>query len=270
MSFRSFVVNLIGLLLLGACSSAGYNPTTHPYEINRDLLAEKPVRKVVLASANFSGEPTRQHLESGARRVKGKIKQYLREHDIELAPDHLFTNAWNQALRTYGNMYDPTTGRVDQQTWRAVMVSTAEALRAHEDIDAIVFADLIEHEVQHSGGMKHYARWYGVSRKPALQGPGSGVPADFNWGQPVKAASLVINIYSVELERLFSSRGGIDVLQAIDMKMSSPSFVRRRKLLDNESHVEEGIELAFHPFIPMQKYPGRPPEEEAADTAGAE
>jgi hypothetical protein len=28
-------------------------------------------------------------------------------------------------------------------------------------------------------------------------------------------------------------------------------------MLENDSHIEEGIELAFHPFIVMPNYPGQ-------------
>lgn len=264
-----FIFVLITMSLLSACASVSDNPTTFPYQINRELLAQKPIKKVVVATANFSGEPTRHHLKDGARRINALAKAYLSDNGYQLAPDYLFDNAWNQAIRTYGNMYDPTTGRVDPQTWRAVLVSTASALKQQGDIDAIVFTDVIEHDVQHSGGMQHYARWYGVTRKPALQGPGSGVPVGFDWNQSVKAASLAVNIYTIDLEGVFTSRGGLDVLQAIDLKMSNPSFVRRKKILNSDSHLEEGVELAFHPFIPMKDYPG-PSEAERAAAAAAE
>lgn len=259
---------LLGLCLaalLMACSSTAQNPTVHPYQIDLERLAAEPVKKVALATANLSGEPTRQHLQQGAGRVHGLVRQYLVRHGYEVVPDHVFDNAWNQAVRTYGNMYDPTTGRVDPQTWRVVMVTTAATLREQGDIDAIVFADVIEHDVQHSYGMQHYARWYGVTRKPALQGPGEGVPVDFDWGQQVKAASVWVTVYNRDLELLFSGRGGLDVLQAIDLKMASPAFVRRKKLLQNEGHLQEGIQLAFHPFIEMKRYPGPSLEQRRAE-----
>lgn len=261
MSSRKILLSLCIILVLGACSSTTYNPSVFPYQIDTARLNKQPVKKIVLATANLSGEPTRHHLQPGASHIRALVKQYLTRNGYEVVPDYLFDNAWNQAIRTYGNMYDPTTGRVDPQTWRAVMITTATALKEQGNIDAIVFADVIEHDVQHSYGMQHYARWYGVTRKPALQGPGEGVPIDFDWGQQIKAASLWVNIYNMDLEPLFSSRGGLDVLQAIDMKMANPAFVRRKKLLGNESHLQEGIQLAFHPFVPMKRYPGPSPEE---------
>lgn len=247
------------VLLLGACASGGggYNPTVYPFEINQQLLQQKPVKKVIIATANVSGEPTRFHLQKAAGRVDEMVKTYLEKHGYQIAPSYLFENAWNQATRTWGNMYDPTTGRVDAATWRAVMVATAQTLReTSSDIDAIVFTDLVERDAAHNIGMDHLARWDGVSRKPSMASAGAaGVPVGFNWNQSIKVASLVITIYSTNMEGLFTSHGGLDTLQAIDTK-GEATFARRKHILDNESNIREGIELAFHPFIPMKNYPG--------------
>lgn len=252
----SRIILLVATVLLAACSSNTYNPTAFPYLIDTKLLAEKPVKKLVIANVNFSGEPTRYQLRKPAGSVDAKVKAYLQEHGYQIEPSYLFENAWNQAVRTYGDLYDPTTGRVDANTWRAVMVTTANALKETTDIQAIVFTDLIEENATHNVGMDHLAQWAGVSRKPSTASAGSsGVSADFNWNQPVKVATLVVNIYSIDLKRLFSSRGGLDVLQVIDTK-STPTYVRRKHPLENDSNVEEGIEIAFHPFIKMEDYPG--------------
>lgn len=247
----------LAIVLLAACaSSGGYNPSVYPFEINRELLQQKPPKRLVIATANVSGEPTRFQLQKAAGRVDEKVKAYLEKHGYQIAPGYIFENAWNQAIRTYGNMYDPTTGRVDPATWRAVMITTAKALQETGAVDAIVFTDLVERDVAHDVGMDHLARWDGVTRKPSMVSAGAaGVPIGFNWGQSIKVASLVITIYSTNMEGLFSSHGGLDTLQAIDTK-GEATFVRRKNVLDSEGNIEEGIELAFHPFIPMKGYPG--------------
>ena len=122
-----------------------------------------------------------------------------------------------------------------------------------------MFTDLLEQEATFAG-MQHIARWHGVSRKPTLQGPGDGVSADFNWNAPVKVASLWVSVYNMDLQRVFTSIGGLDTTQAINTRSSSGAFVRRRSMLENESHIREGIELAFHPFIVMEAWPGQAPE----------
>jgi hypothetical protein len=59
------------------------------------------------------------------------------------------------------------------------------------------------------------------------------------------------------IERLFSGEGGIEVTDAVDTR-SGTDFVRRRDVLENENHIDEGIAIAFHPVIPMKNWPGNP------------
>jgi len=245
----------VAALCITACSSNPYNLTVYPYQINTAALQKHPPKKLVIATVNVSGEPTRYHLKSASARIDDKVKEYLQAHGYQIAPSYLFENAWNQAVHTYGDLYDPTTGRVDPNTWRAVMITTAKTLHDTTDIDAIVFTDVVEVDSAHDVGMDHLAQWDGVSRKPSTASAGSeGVSTDFNWSQPVKLASLVVTIYSTSLEGLFTSRGGLDTLQVIDTK-NSPVYVRRKHVLDNESNVDQGIRLAFHPFIKIDDYP---------------
>lgn len=249
---------MLALTLYG-CSASRYSDTFFPYELDQAALKEKPIETVVIASANISGEPTRYHLQQPAGRIDKMVASYLDEHGYEVAPGYLFDNAWNQAIRTHGEMYDPTTGRVDPQTWQAVMVQTMAALAEDGKVDAVVFTDVVEHDVVHNVGMEHLAQWWGVSRRPDTLSNAQGVPADFNWNRPLKGASLVITVYRADSKGLFTSRGGLDTLQVVNNKRNDGTYVRRKKLLDNERNLWEGIRLAFHPFIPMADYPATTP-----------
>jgi hypothetical protein len=247
---------LAALLALAGCSTTEYNNTAFHYEINRELLAQKPVKRIVLASSNFSGEPTRYHLQKGAARVDSRVRSYLQANGYEIVPSHLFDNAWNQAIRTYGEIYDPTTGRVDTNTWRAVMISTAKSLQEQGGIDAILFTDVIEHDAAHNIGLDHLAQWYGVSRKPGFARAGdSSVPSDFDWNRTIKVATLSVVLFNMELQPLFNSRAGLDTLQVIDSRGGEWRYVRRKKILENDRFIDEGIALAFHPLVPIKNYP---------------
>ncbi len=259
MRLTFLILVLVGAVLSTGCSSTEYNPTTYDYFISRDQLKQKPIKNVILASVNVSGEPTRSILRDSVDKVDAQVVDYLESNGYSFAPSHLFDNAWRQALLSFGNFYDPTTGKVDRVAWQQVMSATLQSLADRKDIDAVVFTDLLEHDIQHSPGMKHYARWYGVSREPATEGPTSSVPTDFNWTQIIKGATLMVTIYTTDGTPLFSSRGGIDTLHSIDSRKSQKSFVRRKKILSRSSNIQEGIELAFHPMIVMKHYPGKVP-----------
>jgi hypothetical protein len=138
------------------------------------------------------------------------------------------------------------------------MHSVRNQLREESKLDAFIFTDIIEREVSFSGGMKHLARWDGVTRKPSLQGPGSGVSGGFDWAVQASVTSLQITVYNMELQPLFMSQGGLDATDAIDTRSSVGRFVRRKNILENDNHISEGIKLALHPFIEMDNWPGDP------------
>jgi hypothetical protein len=246
------------LSLITACSITTSNgETVFPYYLNSEASVQKTIKKVVLAPISIT-KPVPSYLRGSERKTRAMVKSYLEDMGYEILPKHHFENAWQQAKRTYGDTYDPTTGKVKVKAWRGAMKMIGESIREKTDADIIIFAELYEHEIQHSYSGKHYARWYGVTRPPALKGTGSGVPLDFNWGESIRAASLTVTIYNTNLDRIFSSRGGIDILEAIDLKRATPTFVKKKKLLTSNANIEEGIQLAFHPFITMKKYPGKP------------
>ncbi|MFT3930561.1 MAG: hypothetical protein QM709_09740 [Spongiibacteraceae bacterium] len=248
---------IVAITLLAACAShTGLNSVMPTYQYNAEAIQKHPIKKVVIASANVSGEPTRYYLQNAAARVDEMVKSYLQNHGYTVAPNYVFENAWTQAIRTYGDMYDPTTGKVDPTTYRAVMFSAFKTLRETSDIDAVIFTDVVEVSVSHSVGLDHLAQWDGVSRKPKTISAGTtSITQDFNWNQTIRAATLAVTVYTNNLEGVFSSRGGLDVLEGIDTKGGDTTFSRRKKPLDTEDAIEEGIELAFHPFIKMKGYP---------------
>ena len=252
------IISIVLCLLTVSCATApgGSNPTSYDYYIDEAVISEKPIKKVILAPQQL-GAPVLSHLRAGEKRVKAEVARYLKSNGYTLMPDYHFKNAWNQATRTYGDPYDPTTGRIDQETWRRVMITTGQTLRDQTDADAIIFADVIEHPAQHSHSNKHYARWLGVTRKPNLVGTGNSISSDFDWSQEVKVASLKVTIYNSDMVNIFSSFGGLDVTQGIDMRSSTPSYIRRKKILKSDGFIEEGVEIGFHPFIVMDDYPGK-------------
>ena len=246
------------ITLLTACAGGPtYNPTVFPYEIEQERIADGPVKTVIIPHVNL-GSPSRNYLEPVAPRLDGRLTRYLKDNGYEVLPQRLFRQHWNTAARAFGDPVDPTTGRVNMKTFTRLMQSVRDRLAEDTDLDAFLFTDIVELEVPFSGGLKHVARWDGVSRRPTLDGPGSGVTSDFDWGRPAAVASLQVTVFDMELKRLFVSRGGLDATDAIDTRSSSGAFTRRRNILENESYLEEGIRLALHPFIPWEGWPGTP------------
>jgi len=247
-------------LLLVACSTGPtYNPTTFAYEMDRERLQANNVRTVVIPHVNLGGV-SRNYLDKEAPRIDGYVSTYLKENGFKVLPQRRFTQHWNTAVRAYGNPVDPTTGRVNMKTFAQIMQSVRDEMSKSSKLDAFVFTDIIEVQVAFNGGLKHLARWDGVSRKPSLQGPGEGVTAGFDWNMQVSAASIQISVFDIELKRLFASRGGMEATEAIDTRSSEGRYVRRRNILENKDQVMEGIQIALHPFVEYDMWPGQVPE----------
>jgi hypothetical protein len=257
-SYRLLRPFLILSTLLVACSGTPtQNPTTFAYQIDQAKLDAHPIKTVVIADVNL-GTQSRHYLEKEAPRIDAKVAAYLKDHGIKVLPQRDFEQHWNSAVRDFGNPIDPTSGKLNRKTFAQIMFQIRDEMAKTTKLDAFIFTDLLEVQVSFSSGLKHVARWDGVSRTPSMQGPGDSISADFDWNKLAAAASLQVTIYNMDLEPVFSSRGGLDATDAIDSRSSSGRFVRRHNILENDTNVEEGIRLAFHPFIKMDDWPGKP------------
>jgi len=236
----------------------GYNPTTNANQLSEAVIEKAPIKNVVIAHVNI-GAPSRNYIKKSETMVDGRIAAYLRANGYTILPQREFSQRWNNATLIYGDPVDPTTGRINTKTFIQIVQSVRDDMRDKTNVDGFVFTDLIEHDAVVSGGMNHIARFNGVSRKPSLKGPGDGVSADFDWSRPVSAVSLQVSIYNIDLEQAFAGLGGIDLTDAIDTR-SGNGWVRRKDVLENENHIDEGIQLALHPFIVMDNWPGNNPD----------
>ena len=259
-AIRRLLVAMLALTGLIACGSStvggGYNATTPTNVFEESLFDQLDSNVVVIASVNL-GRPSRNYLKKRESFVDSRVQEYLEDAGFKVRPQREFSQRWNNAVLIYGDPIDPTTGRVNQKSFIQIVQAVRDQLRDQTDIGSIVFTDIIERDVYYEQGLNRVTRFDGVTRKPAVQGAGSGVTAEFDWSRPVAAATMRIAWYNMDLGPIFSGGGGMDVTDAVDTR-SGTAFVRRRDVLENENHIDEGIAIAFHPVIAMKKWPGNP------------
>ena len=248
----------LGLSGCGASPTVGggYNATTPTNIFEEALFEQLDSNVVVIANVNLSG-PSRNYLKKREAFVDARVQEYLESAGYDVRPQREFSQRWNNAVLIYGDPIDPTTGRVNQKSFIQIVQAVKDQLVEQTDISSIIFTDIIEKDVYYETGLNRVARFDGVTRKPAIQGAGSGVTSEFDWSRAVAAASMRIAWFNMNLERVFSGEGGMEVTDAVDTR-SGTAFVRRRDVLKNENQIDEGLAIAFHPLIPMRNWPGNP------------
>jgi hypothetical protein len=250
-----FILLFIPLLFACSTNTPTSNNTAFPYQMNMQPEQAEAIKKVLITSVNI-GKPSRKFLQKHEQKIDRMVAAHLRADGLEVASSVEFANRWKLAIRKYGDIYDPTTNKVNQQTMLLAHAFVFKDLKETTDIDAVVYTDLISRKVFFAG-QQHKASWDGVTRKVSLQGAGDGVPGSFNWNQEADAVSLMATVYRMEDFALaFRSVGGIEVTDALSLR-GTPGFKRRRNVLDSNNTIKEGIALAFHPWILMPNYPGQ-------------
>ena len=151
-------------------------------------------------------------------------------------------------MRNWGEPYNPGTGKLNDTVFQYVLSETVKALAAEGRVQAIVFTNLEELQVYFSPSGNHQAHFLGVTRRPSSRG-GDGVSADFDWVQGVDAVGLYVNVFDLKLQRLYNGAGGIEVTEYLNLKPSTPRWTREKTVLDNESFINEGLDLALKPWL---------------------
>jgi hypothetical protein len=249
---RALAVVLISLIL-GACAGSGGGSgsgggTAHQATLDPALLDKATFGRLVMAPINF-GKPSRAYIAEHKPRIDALVEQRLRKAGYQILPSQLFEDAWREGVRKWGEPYNPTTGRLNDTVFQYVLSETVQLLEANSQVQAVVFTNLEELQVYFSPSGNHAAHFLGVTRKPSSRG-GDGVPASFDWIQAVDAVGLYVNVFDLKLKRLYNGAGGIEVTEQLDLKGSTPRWARHKKVLDNKSFIEEGMDLALKAWVP--------------------
>lgn len=251
---RAIPLLLSMLLVLSACAGGGSTvgsasavATVFPAQYDTRLADKSQFGRLVIAHVNL-GKPSRAYIAEHEERIDALVAGRLRAAGYEVLPSSQFEQAWREGVRKWGEPYNPGTGKLNIEALQYVLAEAVTWLAANTQVQAVVFTNLEEQQVYFSPSGNHVTHFLGVTRKPASRG-GEGVPADFNWVQGVDAVSISVKVLDLKLQSLFSGAGGIEVTETLDLKGSTPRWMRSKKILDNEDFIEEGLNLALNPWI---------------------
>ena len=253
---RSSISLMLCVLLLAGCAgggggsgggSEGAAHTRFAASLDPGLQDRAAVSRLLIADVNF-GKPSRAYLAEHEARIDARVAERLRGAGYEILSSSVFAEGWREGIRQWGEPYNPTTGKLNQNAFFLVLQTAVKYTAENSTAQAIVFTNLEESQEYFSPTGSHNAHFLGVTRKPASRG-GEGVSGGFDWIQGVDAVSLYVFVVDTSLKQLFRGAGGIEITETLDLKGSTPRWMRSKKILDNESHIEEGVDLALSPWI---------------------
>lgn len=212
----------------------------------------------MLAPINFD-VPSRRYLQSHKATVDAYIIDYLKKHQYTVYNNKPFEQLWQQAEATFGVLFNRTTGRNTRAHQQAFEHALNTLFDNNPQLDAIVFADLIEVPLSYQNALQRKAEWHGVEKRIKVEGIGEGTGMSFTLEQgpeqDIEALSLMITVVDKQQRVVFQSVGGIQIVQALAASNKGSSLKRRRDLLNSEKDINHAIKIAFHPLIAMKGYP---------------
>lgn len=246
----------LSIFLLASCGNtiSVDSQTLYPYQYHEQYADKSQLKKLVIATVNY-GQESPSYLRYEEKTVDLAVTDYLEQHGYMVLTGNQFDTAWSAAIDTYGEYYDPYSATFRRDRFNQILSDTLDSLKQKHGVDAILFTDLLVRKVNFTYKQPHYASWDGVKRKPRLKG-GNGVPRDYNWAKTFRASSVSITIFRWDKQFVFNGVGGIEMIDNLNMKTGTPKATRHTNLFDDEKMINEGLQLAMHPFIPMENYPG--------------
>ncbi len=230
----------------GACASGPPNTIAEGYE------GAPGVRHVLLAPPNLVVALPAE-IQSGAAAVDREIGSYLESQGREVERFGLLEGRrlWKQAV---------AEAKAGGSSAGAVGIFVRELSNGHA-FDALAVPALLLHETRAEMGN---ASWDGVSRRMRIaHGPAATVGRDQSTltkglafggiSGPVWVTSVHVLVFSLEGERVFEGRGGIDFVHEADLVDEGRNYRYELRpntaLFSDRERLHEAVVRAFKPYL---------------------
>ena len=217
------------------------------------------VERLLLAPANLA-LALRPELEGGVEAVQEEIVAYLRLQGRQVERVSLLDGRrlWEESIAEVKASGVPLGFDVSAAAF-------ARKLGESRDFQALVMPSLLLHQTR----VKHRkASWDGVKRRMdvvnmphARAGRSDDMMLRAMTGLGMTGDAAVSSLHVVVIardgKRVFEGRGGLDLVQEIEVKSVDRSFridLRTREaLLQDRAILREGVEIAFTPYLPVPR-----------------
>ena len=251
---------IIALLLfsfwLVACAHHRNNDTVFPYQYQPELAKNSNIQRIMIVPVNY-GVPSRHYLQAHEPFIDQQAAKYLQEAGYKTIPDKSFSSLWKKKILEYGEPYNPSTGKMSNIYPEMLHASLTKLFEQNPALDAVLFTDLIEEPLRFEKEGSKHASWSGVSRNIRTERIAYGEEAGITQNLTLQGVSIELHLLNRNGALVHHSRGGIQIIQSLELNNTKGKVRRRKDLLQDEEEIEEGIRLALHPFIVMDDYPAR-------------
>ncbi len=233
--YIKFMPSIFLIFLFAGCAAPPYDP----FIKSRAEIFES-VEVVVLMPiglADFERE------EEVSTRYETLISERLEEAGFKVIPPSKFENTWNRMVEQLGGIYDPNTGKRDDEKLNAIQEHTINELKAKFEIDGYVSPRV---EVVEASFRGNHASWDGT--KEATTG-GEGFWTSLLVSElsgTISALSLIVPISNINHEVYYVGRGGIQLFAHYKR-----GFVRipKSEWFKNPARDEAAVNIAFRALL---------------------
>jgi hypothetical protein len=233
--WRFIFLNLLMGFWLQGCAQVA--PPYEPFKIPRNEFFAR-TKVVALAPVGFTVNPENQ--ESASTQFESLLDQKLRELGFTVVPSTEYKAIWERLTKQMGGIFDPITGKRDDNKLKTVRGYLLEELRTQHRADALLHPVIQVVKAPFNAG---HARWHGTAESIIPEGFLAAFFMADSAGT-TSALSLLITIEDMNGVDLYVQAGGIQVLAKLT---SGRQFVSipQNQLLTNAERNKAAVNIAL-------------------------
>lgn len=240
--WRTVLFHWLIVLWLQGCSQVA--PPYDPFKIPKSEFFAKTkvvaLAPLALAVSPDNPDATREHFES-------LLDQKLRAIGFTVIPSREYRATWERLSKQIGGIFDPITGKRDEQKIKAVRGYLLEELRTKHQADALLHPIVQVVEAKFQAG---HARWHGATEPVIPEGFWNAFLMGDSQGT-TSALSLYVTIEDTNGTDIFIQAGGIQLLAKVtSVRRFTP--IPQSQLLANADRNKAAVELALSALSPAE------------------
>jgi len=230
------------LITLGCATRAPYNPL----KISKEDFKSN-IKTIALAPITIPEEVDKLKQQQIKVKFESLIESKFRASGYVIIPSREFADISERLIKESGGFFDPTTGKRDEEKFKAAKEKTFREMQAKFKADAVLKSSIIVRQIHF---YKNRAIWDGVDESVA---PVKAVERFFT-GQfdgIVPVLSFIVGIYDLNDIPLYTNIGGIQVLKRLSRGLIYVELlpINESEILTQEEKNIKAVDIVLNPLL---------------------